>query len=55
MSMRQLLITAFAVLGIGICLPLGYGLRMALILAFTVLGGVTLISGGLHYVLGAFH
>jgi len=55
MTLKQLLIVLFAVLAGGVLLPLSYGARMALFLAVTSLAALTVLGGGMQYMLRAFH
>lgn len=54
MTVTQFLIAIFAVLIAGLCLPLPYGVRMALFLALTALAVLTFIGGGMQFVLASF-
>ena len=55
MTLKQFLIVLFVVLAGGVMLPLSYGVRMALFLALTSLGALTVLGGGMQYMLRAFH
>jgi hypothetical protein len=55
MTLKQFLIVLFAVLAGGLMLPLSYGVRMTLFLALTSLAALTVLGGGMQYVLRAFH
>ncbi len=52
MTVAQLLTALFVLLMVGLALPVSYGVRIALFLALTVLGALTFIGGGMHYVIG---
>jgi hypothetical protein len=55
MTLKQFLIVLFVVLVGGLMLPLSYGVRMTLFLALTSLAALTVLGGGMQYVLRAFH
>jgi hypothetical protein len=55
MTIQQFLLIVFAVLIIGLMLPLPSGARTALFLALIVVGVLTFIGGGMHYLLSQFH
>lgn len=54
MAAPELLIAVFALLIIGLLLPVPSGVRSALFLALVVLGVLTFISGGVEYLIGYF-
>lgn len=54
MTTKQIVIAAFAVLIIGLMLPLSYGMRSALFLALIALTIMTFLGGGMHYFLSFF-
>jgi hypothetical protein len=55
MTLKQFLIVLFVVLAGGLMLPLSYGMRMALFLALTSLAALTVLGGGMQYMLRVFH
>jgi len=54
MTTAQLVISAFALLIGGLCLPLGHGWRSALFLALIALAVLTFLGGGMQYFMGLF-
>jgi hypothetical protein len=54
MTKQQLIVSAFVVLIIGLALPLGHGLRSAIFLLLVALTVMTLLGGGMQYVLSLF-
>jgi hypothetical protein len=54
MTLAQFLIAMFALLIVGLMLPLSYGARMALFLALTVLAVLTFIGTGMNFLTGSF-
>lgn len=54
MTTAEFVIAAFAVLIGGLLLPLGSGMRSALFLALIALVVVTIIGGGMQYVMSLF-
>jgi hypothetical protein len=54
MTVTQFLFALFALLIVGLMLPLPYGVRMGLFLALIALGIMTFIGGGMHYILSPF-
>jgi hypothetical protein len=55
MTLKQFLIVLFVALAGGIMLPLSHGVRMALFLALTSLTALTVLGGGMQYMLRVFH
>lgn len=51
MTNTQIVVTAFVVLIGGLLLPLPHGARMALVLALVALAVMTLLGGGVQYVI----
>jgi hypothetical protein len=54
MSVSQFLIALFAVLVVGLLLPLPYGARMAVFLALIALSVLTFIGSGMHWIMRMF-
>ena len=54
MTLTQFLVGLFAMLVIGLALPVPYGVRMAIFLALTALGVLTFLGGGMHYIMSLF-
>ena len=54
MSTPQIVLVAFAVLILGIVLPVPSGVRSALVLALIALSVLTFIGGGMQYVIHLF-
>ena len=55
MTLKQFLIVLFVVLAGGILLPLSHGVRMGLFLALTSLAALTVLGGGMQFMLRVFH
>ena len=51
MTTTQFLLAIFAVLIVGLMLPLSFGLRSALFMALIIAGVLTFIGGGVQYAL----
>ena len=54
MTTTQFLIAVFALLIVGLCLPLSYGVRSALFLLLIGLGVLTFLGGGMQYFINLF-
>jgi hypothetical protein len=55
MTTAELIISVFALLAGGLLLPLGSGARTALFLLLMGLGVMTLLGGGMQYVMNLFN
>ena len=55
MTTTEFLVGVFAVLIIGLLLPLRSSVRSALFLALVALGVLTFVGAGMQYLLGFFH
>ena len=55
MTTPQIILVAFAVLIIGIILPVSSGVRSALVLALIALSVLTFIGGGMQYLVHFFN
>ena len=55
MTTSQFVIAAFAALIGGLLLPLGHGIRSAIVLALVALTVFTLLGGGLHQITQMFN
>ena len=51
MSIQEFLIAVFALLIFGLMLPLPSGARMALFMTLIVVGVLTFVGGGTHYLI----
>jgi hypothetical protein len=54
MTTTQLVMTAFALVIVGLMLPLPSGVRSGLFLALIALAVLTLLGGGMHYFASLF-
>jgi len=54
MTTTQAIMSAFAVLIIGLALPLPSGIRSGLFLALVALAVLTFLGGGMHYITSLF-
>ena len=54
MTLQQFLVGLFAVLILGLLLPLPHGMRMALVLALVASIALAVVDGGVQYLLGLF-
>ena len=54
MTTTQAIMSAFAVLLIGLALPLPSGIRSGLFLALVALAVLTFLGGGMHYITSMF-
>ena len=54
MTTTELVIAGFVVLFGALLLPLPYGARLTIVMAIIILGVLTLVSGGMQYVIGLF-
>ena len=51
MTLTEILFAVFALLIIGLCLPLSYAARMALFLALIAVGVLTFLGGGMQFMI----